>query len=207
VIEHEEWGERARNVFLLVAVVELAALVLARRGKERIALLTSSVLCVVGAFCMYEAAEHGGELVYSYAGGVGIRSGDPADVGRLLVAAAHHQAALDRKNGRPEDAAAVIGEVARRFPSDPAIQMMAAESRLVDGKDPEGALGVLGRVTVPPDDARLRTRHAFLAADAHEAAGRPDAARATLQSLAAAFPENPRIRQRLERVGSPAPAR
>jgi uncharacterized membrane protein len=206
VIEHEHWGERARNVFLAVALAELAALVLARKGKARPAALASSALCVVGVFCLYEAAEHGGELVYSYAGGVGIRTGDPADVGRLLVAAAHHQAQLDRKNGRPEDAAAVVGEVARRFPNDPAIQMMAAESVLLDRKDPDGALAVLGRVAVPPDDARLRTRHGLLTVDAHEAAGRPDAARATLQSLAAAFPQNTRIRQRLERAASPPAA-
>jgi uncharacterized membrane protein len=206
VIEHEQWGERARNVFLAVALAEIAALVLARKGKARPATLASAALCAIGAFCLYEAAEHGGELVYSYAGGVGIRTGDPADVGRLLVAAAHHQAQLDRKNGRPEDAAAVIGEVARRFPNDPAIQMMAAESVLLDRKDPDGALAVLGRVAVPPDDARLRTRHGLLAVDAHEAAGRPDAARAALQALAAAFPQNTRIRQRLERAGSPAPA-
>jgi hypothetical protein len=64
---------------------------------------------------------------------------------------------------------------------------------------------VLGRVAVPPVDARLRTRHGLLTVAAHAAAGRPDAARATLQSLAAAFPQNTRIRQRLERAGSPPP--
>ena len=205
VHDHEEWGERARNVFIAVALVEIAILVLARRNKERPAVIASSVLCLAGAFSMYEAAEHGGDLVYSYAGGVGIRSGDPADVGRLLVAAAHHQAQLDRKSGRPGDAAAIVAEVARRFPSDPAIQMMHAESQMLDAKDPEGALAVLGRITVPPDDARLRVRHGFLMADAHEAAGRPGAARATLQSLAASFPENARIRQRLGGTPSPTP--
>lgn len=207
VVEHEEWGERTRNVFLAVALVELAGLFLSRRGKGRPVAIASAVLCAVGVFCLYEAAEHGGELVYSYAGGVGIRTGDPADVGRLLVAAAHHQAQLDRKNGRSDDAAAVTAEVARRFPSDPAIQMMAAESVLLDRKDPDGALAILGRITVPPEDARLRTRYGLLTVDAHEAAGRPDAARTTLQSLAAAFPQNARIRQRLEGAGSPAPPR
>ena len=37
----------------------------------------------------------------------------------------------------------------------------------------------------------------MLTADALEKAGRADAARATLQQLAAAFPDNPRIKQRL----------
>jgi tetratricopeptide (TPR) repeat protein len=149
-------------------------------------------------FFLYEAGEHGGELVYSYAGGVGIRTGEPEDVGRLLIAAAYHQAQADRKAGRPADAAAVIAEVARRHPSDPGIQMLSAESALLDRKSPDEALALLGRITVPSDDARLRVRHAMLTADAHEAAGRPDAARATLQQILAAYPENARLKQRLE---------
>jgi hypothetical protein len=82
---------------------------------------------------------------------------------------------------------------------------MAAESALVDRKDPAAALDILGRTAVPQDDARLRVRHGMLMADALEAAGRADAARATLQQLASAFPDNRRIKQRL--AGSPAPAR
>ena len=201
--EHEEWGERARNLFLFVAAAELVALWLARRGRARPALFVSGALCLAGTWCLYEAAEHGGELVYSYAGGVGIRTGDPADVGRLLVAAAYNQAAADRKAGRPEDAAAVTAEAARRFPGDPAIQLMYAESLLTDRKDAAAALTVLGKISPPPDDRRLRLRHGLLTADALEAAGKPQEARAALQSLQAAFPDNARVRQRLEASPSP----
>jgi len=205
VIAHEHWGERARNAFIVVAVAELAVLLLARRGKERMAVIASAVLCVPAVFCLYEAGEHGGELVYEYAGGPGLRSGDPADVGRLLVAGVYNQAQADRKAGRPGDAAALVSAIAPRFASDPSVQVMAAESALLDRKDPAAALDILGRTTVPQDNARLRMRHGLLMADALEAAGRPDAARATLQQLASAFPESGRIKQRL--AGSPPPAR
>jgi hypothetical protein len=205
VIAHEHWGERARNAFIVVAVAELVVLLLARRGKERLAVIASAVLCVPAVFCLYEAGEHGGELVYEYAGGPGLRTGDPADVGRLLVAGVYNQAQADRKAGRPGDAAALVSAIAPRFATDPNVQVMAAESALLDRKDPAAALDILGRTAVPQDNARLRIRHGLLMADALEAAGRPDAARATLQQLASAFPTNGRIKQRL--AGSPAPAR
>jgi uncharacterized membrane protein len=204
VVEHEHWGERARNAFLFVCLAEIAALVLSRRGRSRPAHVASAVLCVPALFCLYEAGEHGAELVYSYAGGVGTRSGDPADVGRLLVAAAHNQALVDRKAGRSAEAAALVSLVASRFPADPQIQVMAAESALLDGKDPQAALGILGRTTVPEKDNRLRIRHGMLMADAQVAAGRPDDARATLQQLASAFPTNARIKQRLQGQGQGA---
>ena len=192
VVEHEHWGERARNAFFLVGLPpSWPLLVLSRRGKARPATIASAILCLPAVFCLYEASEHGGELVYSYAGGPGLRTGDPDDVGRLLVAGAYNQAQLDRKAGRAAEARALVAAVAARFPADPHVQVMAAESALVDGKDPAAALEILGRTAVPQDDARLRVRHGMLMADAHEAAGRPDAARATLQQLAAAFPDEP----------------
>jgi uncharacterized membrane protein len=205
VMRHEQWGDRAQYAFFLVALAELAVLLLARRGRERPAVIASAVLCLPAVFCLYEAAEHGGELVYSYAGGPGLRTGNPEDVGRLLVAGVYNQAQADRKAGRPGEAAALISAIAPRFASDPNVQIMAAESALLDRKDPAAALDILGRTAVPPDNARLRIRHGLLMADALEAAGRPDAARATLQQLASAFPDNGRIKQRL--AGSPAPAR
>ena len=102
VEEHEELGERARNLFLLVAGFEILAL--AMRSKEkvrRLALIGSAVTGVVAAFYLFEAAEHGGELVYSYAGGVGTRSGDPEDVTRLLVAGLYHAARTDATPATP----------------------------------------------------------------------------------------------------------
>jgi len=207
VMRHEDWGKDAQNAFFVVAVAELAALVLARRGRERVPVIASAVLCLPAVFCLYEAGEHGGDLVYSYAGGPGLRTGNPEDVGRLLVAGVYNQAQADRKAGRPGDAAALVSAIAPRFASDPNVQIMAAESALIDRKDPAAALDILGHTAVPQDNARLRVRHGMLMADALEAAGRPDAARATLQQLASAFPENGRIKQRLAGSPVPVPAR
>jgi len=136
-------------VHFAIALAELAILVLARRGLERVAVIASAVLGLPAVFCLYEAGEHGGDLVYSYAGGDGPGTRPPSS---------------------PRS----------RFASDPNVQTMAAESALVDRKDP---------------------------ADALEAAGRADAARATLQQLASAFSDNRRIKQRLAGSPSPAPAR
>ncbi|MBL8962314.1 MAG: hypothetical protein JNJ98_20805, partial [Gemmatimonadetes bacterium] len=85
VVEHEEWGERARNIFLLIAAVELVGLAIAEKNR-RLVHAASAVIGLGGVFAMYETGEHGGELVYSYAGGVGVRSGEPEDVERLLMA-------------------------------------------------------------------------------------------------------------------------
>ena len=205
VMDHERWGDYAVNAFVLVAVAELALLALARRGWVRPAALASGILCLPAVLCLYEASEHGGDLVYSYAGGPGLRTGKPEDVARLFIAGVYNQAQADRKAGRAQDAAAEIAVAAARFPSDPGVQLMAAESALVDRKDPAAALDILGRIAVAPADARLRVRHGMLMADALEAAGRPDAARATLQQLAAAFPDNGRIKQRLATPAMVAP--
>jgi uncharacterized membrane protein len=196
--EHEDWGIRARNMFFIVALAELVILILARRGKERIPIFVSSALCVAGLVCIYEAGEHGGELVYSYAGGIGIQSGQPEDVGRLLLAGLYHQAQLDRKAGRSAEAASLVDTAAQRFPSDLDVQLLAAESQLLDRKDPRAALSRLGAINVPKDNRRARLRHAFLTADALQAAGQPEGARATLQALRSEYPDNAALRRRLE---------
>ena len=181
VVEHEDWGLRARNVFLAVAGLEIVALLLARRRNSRPAHLLSGALGLAGLFCLYEAAEHGGELVYSYAGGVGIRSGAPADVARLLLAGLYHQAQLDRKAGRSAEASRLIEEMARRFPDDLEIAMLAAESLLLDRQEAEATIAALGRLSVPEGNRRLVLRHGILRADALAAAGRATEARAALE--------------------------
>ena len=95
------------------------------------------------------------ELVYSYAGGPGLRNGNPEDVGRLLVAGVYNQAQADRKAGRPGDAAALVSAIAPRFASDPNVQVMAAESALIDRKDPAAENGrIKQRLAGSPAPAR-----------------------------------------------------
>jgi uncharacterized membrane protein len=202
VVEHEDWGIRARNLFLAVAALEILALVLARRGKARPVHLLSGAVGLAGLFCLYEASEHGGELVYSYAGGVGIRSGEPEDVARLLLAGLYHQAQLDRKEGRAEEASRLVGEMARRFPADVEVQLLAAESLLLDAKDAEGALSALDRLSVPDENRRLVVRHGVLRADALQGAGRADEARSVLEELLARYPDNRTVKEKLSSLSA-----
>ncbi len=198
---HQAWGERTRNVVLGVAALEMLALVLARWGRARAVLLASGALGLASAFCIVETGRLGGDLVYAHAGGVGIRSGDPEDVGRLLLAGLYHQAQFDERAGRPDDAAALMEIAARRFPTDAAVQVLAAEALLVDRRDPAAALAALNNITVPTDERRWRFRHGWLAADALEVLGQTDAARTTLQNLLAEFPDSERLRRRLKQAG------
>jgi uncharacterized membrane protein len=197
VTAHEEWGERARNIFIVVVLAELAALALRRSPRARYALIASTLVGIVGLGALYEAGEHGGEIVYAYAGGVGTRSGDPQDVNHLLRAGLYQQALADRKAGHPDEAAALLDMAARRFPNDVELQLARAESLLVDRKDPPAAVAALQAIMPPADNRFVRVRHAMLTADALEAAGQRDGAVATLQQFLASSP-NPRVQQRLD---------
>ena len=204
VIEHEELGKKARNVFLAVAALELIALGLSRRGSVaryfRYTHVASAIIGVFGCFTLYQAAEHGGELVYSYAGGPGLRTGDPKDVERLLIAGLYNQSQLDRKAGRGADAAGLINEMARRLPNDTTVQFLRAESLLRDTKNYPAALAAVDSIGVDPKSARLVARKATLTADIYLASGKPDSARAVLAPVVAAFPQNARLKAKLDSI-------
>lgn len=196
----EDWAHRTRNVFAGVAVLELLALALRRSPRVRMIHAVASVAGLVGVFCLYQTGEHGGQLVYAYAGGPGIRSGDPQDVGRLLLAGLYHQALLDRKAGKPVEAAQLIDEAARRFASNPEVQLLQIESRLVDRKDAVGTLQALSSFQAPAGSVPLQMRMTMLKADALVADGRQAEAVAALQQLAQQLPANARIRRRIEQL-------
>jgi uncharacterized membrane protein len=198
VVEHEEWGIRTRNVFFAVIAIEAVALLLWRSPRRRIAYAMSAVLGVAGLFCLYEAGEHGGELVYAYAGGVGIRSGDPADVERLLLAGLYNGAQAERKAGRPQEAAKLLTLAGERHPNDPEVQLVAAESLLLDRKDSHAALEKLRAIQPPRENRSLRIRHGLLTADALEASGQKDGAAAVVQTLVTEYPDVARLKERLE---------
>jgi uncharacterized membrane protein len=195
--DHEEAGEWARNVFLVVAALELAALAARRRNLNvaRGALWGSAVVCVFGVAALVKAADRGGDLVYNYAGGVGIRSGDTADVTRLYLAGLYQAAQQARTQQDGARAAELFGQLERQFPNDTTVRLLAIESLVRDKHNGRAALAALSRFAVRPDDRRLRLRVGFLKADAYVAAGRPDSARATLQQLAQDFPD---MQQRIE---------
>ena len=200
VTQHEEWGERTRNIFLVVAALEIAALVPAVSRWRKGVLAASALVGLGGAVSLYEAADLGGDLVYAYAGGVGIRSGDPADVGRLLVAGLYHEAMLERTAGKPTDAAQLIGQLAQRYPDDTSVRLLVVESLLVDKHDGKAALAALQWFPAAPDSRFLRFRVGLLRADALAATGMPDSAKAQLQAMAREFSNNRAIEDRLGKL-------
>lgn len=202
---HEAWGERARNLFTIVAAIEVAALFLTWRQHRAAAGLTvaAAVVGVIGLAVMYEAADHGGELVYGYAGGVGIRSGDPADVNRLFVAGLYQQALQDREAGRVQEAMSLIELAARRFPENLDLQLLGAEWTIDVKHDPAAAIAWLDRLQPPADNARARVRAGLARAAALAAQGNRDGARAVVQTLRGEFPQNAQVERRLNEL-SPA---
>ena len=202
---HEQWGERTRNLAVVVAGLELLALALRGRVRARSILFASAGIGVVTVFSVLQTGKLGGELVYAHAGGVGIRSGDPEDVARLLLAGLVEQAELDEKAGRAGDAANLLEMAAHRFPADPAVQVRAAKALREDRHDPARALEILERLGPTPDEARLRFRRAWLTADALDALGRHAEARVVLERLQIDFPENTRLRGRLARADARPP--
>ena len=205
VQEHEEWGERARNVFAVVAALEILGVGMVTMGHRRanLALAAAALAGVAGLFVLYEAADHGGNLVYSYAGGPGLRTGNPEDVQRLFAAGIYEQAMQDRQAGRGAEAADLIDLAARRFPQDVDWQLVAADSLIQDRKDPQTALQRLSAIRVAEGDTRSRVRIGMLKATAEHATGDLAAARATLEALKTEFPDNQQIQRRLGELAEP----
>ena len=202
VVEHEAWGQRTRNIFAVVSLLEVAVLVLGWR-KHRLAFaatIAAAVVGVAGLGAMYETAEHGGELVYSYAGGVGTRSGAPDDVTRLFLAGLYQQALQDRQDGRVDDAMALLELGANRLTSNLDLQLMTAEWLTDVKRDPAAAIQRLDGLQIPSDDVRARVRAGLARASALAAQGNKDGAKAVLQTLQGEFPDNAQVRRRLDEL-------
>jgi uncharacterized membrane protein len=188
---HEDLGEDTRNAFLFVAALELGALALRNRKPVQRWLLLASAIAGVGAcYLLYEAGEHGGQLVYNFAGGVGTRSGDPEDVHHLLVAGLYHEARVRREQGDADEAARLTAELARQVPNDASVKMLVIESTLRDRKNPQGALAGLDSLKAPAGDDRFAMRTGLLRSEALVAAGQRDSARALLTALTRQFPNS-----------------
>jgi len=199
VVHHEEKGEQARNWMLGIAALELIALAFASKATiQRGVHVVSGLAGLYVGFVLYEASEHGGEIVYEYGGGPGLRSGDTTDIRRLLIAGLYNQAQRDREAGRSEEAARLTDELVRRMPGDVSVSFLGIESRIKDRKDPQGALTELALVTVPDDTPRLVIRHALLTAEALNAAGMGDSAKAVLAVLKQKFPDNPGVQRAID---------
>ncbi|MEW6752109.1 MAG: DUF2231 domain-containing protein [Candidatus Latescibacterota bacterium] len=77
-VEHEEWGERTAWLFGILTPIRM----LAHWGyldRTRWIHLVFVLLAAAGCFLLYEAGEHGAELVFAH--GVGVRTAPPAAAG------------------------------------------------------------------------------------------------------------------------------
>jgi len=205
VMDHEEAGHWARNVFLVVALLEIIALAAKKRSVQiaRVALWGSAVVGIFGFAAILKAADKGGDLVYAYGGGVGIRSGDTADVNRLYLAGLYQAAQQARAQHDSARAVALFAQLEREFPNDTSVRLLAIESLVRDKDDGRAALTALTRFPVRADDRRLQLRIGFLKADAYVAVGKADSARAVLEQLGTAFPDmQTRIRERMRMISN-----
>jgi len=205
VMDHEDAGHWARNVFLVVALLEIIALVAKKRSVQiaRVALWGSAVVGIFGFAAILKAADKGGDLVYDYAGGVGIRSGDTTDVNRLYLAGLYQAAQQARAQHDSARAAALFAQLEREFPNDTTVRLLVIESLVRDRDNGRAALAALARFPVRADDRRLQLRIGFLRADAYVAAGKPDSARVVLEQLRSSYPDmQPRIDDRLRTINN-----
>ncbi len=228
---HEQWGERTAIFFSGLVGAQLLGFFVGRAADRRAAnpqepvepaeydpdalppgylfrtSATSLTLVVAlgwagGLYVLYETAEHGGEIVYGHAGGVGTRSGDPEDVERLLIAGLYHESILDRDAGQYEDAARLVDEMARRYPDDPEIRLLLAESMIEDRQDGRGALRVLASLQAQ-SGGPTSLRQALLRSDAYRLLQIPDSAREALSTLPEAQRGSAEVAQRLRDLGTP----
>jgi uncharacterized membrane protein len=202
VQEHEEWGERTQKALLILGAIELVGLAMWKSPRVKLVHQVAAVGALICVVMVYETSEHGGQLVYSFAGGPGLRTGDEKDTERLLLAGYYNQAMADRKAGRSDSAAQLIGAAASRYNADPEVRLLAAESLLLDQKNPQGAIDALAALEPP---TQLRIRKGMLQADAFESLGQKDAAIAVLQALVSQTP-NARVQQRIDRLQGKTPA-
>src|SRR5207247_10210508 len=94
-----------------------------------------AVVGIAGWAAICKAADRGGGLVYSYAGGVGTRSGDTADVTRLYLAGLYQAAQQARAQHDSAHAADLFAQLERQFPNDTNVRLLAIESLVRDRQD------------------------------------------------------------------------
>ena len=72
VLVHAEWGERMRTMAVIAAISAVIALASYRLVRfRRVLALITTILAAGACYCTYEAAKHGGAMVYHH--GVGVQ--------------------------------------------------------------------------------------------------------------------------------------
>jgi uncharacterized membrane protein len=69
---HAEWGERVRNAAVIAAISAVVALAFYRLARmRRILAFITTVIASAACYCVFEAGEYGGAMVYHH--GVGLQ--------------------------------------------------------------------------------------------------------------------------------------
>lgn len=201
---HEDLGEETRTLFIAVALIDLVGLALSGRERaQRIVFAISGAAGIFASVVLVKTADKGGNLVYSYIGGPGLRTGKPEDVQRLLVAGLYEGAQAARRAGHLDEAARLTDDLVATDPANPDFRVLAVESAIRDRHDPRGALAMLDSIPVPQDDARMAIRKASLESEAYRALQLPDSATAVLDALAKQYPDNRFVQGMVQRMKHP----
>jgi len=77
--EHEEWGERTRNLALITAVLACTVISVSRFPVASRALsIVTALLAIVAAYAVAETGHYGGQLVYKHGAGINTAAGAAA---------------------------------------------------------------------------------------------------------------------------------
>ncbi|MFM9012741.1 MAG: hypothetical protein ACKORK_03875, partial [Gemmatimonadota bacterium] len=110
------------------------------------------------------------------------------------------QAQVDRKAGRAGAAARLTQEMAARFPFDTTVKFLLVASLQKDVQDLPGALATARAIAIDPESPRWASRQASVIADLHVAMGHPDSARLVLAPMVEKYPENARLKAKLDSI-------
>jgi hypothetical protein len=90
--------------------------------------------------------------------------------------------------------------MAARFPEDTTIKFLVVESLQKDVQDLPGALATVRSIAVDTASARWVTRQASVTADLLLAMGHADSARLVLAPMVEKYPENTRLKAKLDSI-------
>lgn len=74
--QHEEWGERTRNLALVAAALAVAAASTSRFRKTTLSLgIATALMALASSYAVAETGHYGGQLVYKHAVGINTAAG------------------------------------------------------------------------------------------------------------------------------------
>ena len=104
ILVHAEWGIKMRLAAVIAAITALVALAFYRSGRfRRVLAFITTIIAAWACFCAFEAAKHGGAMVFHHGVGVVAPNGSGAGLsagnsGRIRMTATHCRPYLALQN-------------------------------------------------------------------------------------------------------------